>query len=201
RYDDPADVAGALDEALHALRMANRSPSTTHTSAADSDGYVCALTESSGYGAGIVVGGVLLNNTLGEEELNPLGVHRLPPGSRCHSNMAPTIASGPTRVVGLGSPGASRIVGSIAQTLIRLAVDGESLADAVAAPRAHLDPREQGETLCYEPGVPGDQLAYIERPFDQIHMYFGAVQVASVDADGTVDAVHDPRRSGGSALV
>jgi gamma-glutamyltranspeptidase / glutathione hydrolase len=103
--------------------------------------------------------------------------------------------------VGLGSPGASRIVGSIAQTLIRLAVDGESLADAVAAPRGHLDPREQGETLCYEPGLPGDQLAYIERPFDQIHMYFGAVQVASVDADGTVDAAHDPRRSGGSALV
>jgi gamma-glutamyltranspeptidase / glutathione hydrolase len=201
RYDDPADVAGALDEALDALRMANRSPSTTHTSTADSDGYVCALTESSGYGAGMVVGGVLLNNTLGEEELNPLGVHRLPPGCRCHSNMAPTIASGPTRVVGLGSPGASRIVGSIAQTLIRLAVDGESLADAVAAPRGHLDPREQGETLCYEPGLPGDQLAYIERPFDQIHMYFGAVQVASVDADGTVDAAHDPRRSGGSALV
>lgn len=201
RYDDPADVAGALDEALHELRMANRSASTTHTSAADSDGYVCALTESSGYGAGIVVRGVLLNNTLGEEELNPLGVHRLPPGSRCHSNMAPTIASGPARVVGLGSPGASRIVGSIAQTLIRLAVDGNSLADAVAAPRAHLDPRDQGETLCYEPGLPGDQLGYIERPFDDIHMYFGAVQAASVDADDEVDAAHDPRRSGASALI
>jgi gamma-glutamyltranspeptidase / glutathione hydrolase len=201
RYDDPADVAGALDEALNELRMANRSPSTTHTSAADSDGYVCCLTESSGYGAGLVVRGVLLNNTLGEEELNPLGVHRLPPGSRCHSNMAPTIASGPTRVVGLGSPGASRIVGAIGQTLIRMAVDGDSLAEAVTAPRAHLDPREQGETLCYEPGLPGDRLDYIERPFDEIHMYFGAVQAASVDYTGEVDAAHDPRRSGGSAIV
>jgi gamma-glutamyltranspeptidase/glutathione hydrolase len=103
--------------------------------------------------------------------------------------------------VGLGSPGASRIVGSIAQTLIRLAVDGDSLTDAVAAPRAHLDPRDQGETLCYEPGLPGDQLGYIERPFDDIHMYFGAVQAASVDADDEVDAAHDPRRSGASALI
>jgi gamma-glutamyltranspeptidase / glutathione hydrolase len=200
RYDDPADVAGALQEALDELRMP-RSSATTHTSAADSDGYVCSLTESSGYGAGIVVCGMLLNNTLGEEELNPLGVHRLPPGSRCHSNMAPTIASGPERIVGIGSPGAHRIVTAIAQTLIRIAVDGDSLADALAAPRAHLDLREQGETLCYEPGLPGDQLAYIPRPYEEVHMFFGGVQAASVDPWGEVDAGYDPRRSGACALI
>jgi gamma-glutamyltranspeptidase / glutathione hydrolase len=200
RYDDPGDVAGALQEALEEIRRP-RSSSTTHTSAAGSDGLVCSLTESSGYGAGLISCGVLLNNTLGEEELNPLGIHRLPPGTRCHSNMAPTIASSPERVVGLGSPGASRIVGAIAQTLIRLAVDGESLTDAVCAPRAHLDPREDGETLCFEPGLPGDQLGYLVRPFDELHMYFGGVQAASVDTSGSVDAAHDPRRSGASALI
>jgi gamma-glutamyltranspeptidase / glutathione hydrolase len=200
RYDDPADVAGALQEALDELRRP-RSSSTTHTSAADSDGYVCSLTETSGYGAGLVVCGVVLNNTLGEEELNPLGIHRLPPGSRCHSNMAPTIATGPDRIVGIGSPGANRIVTAIAQTLIRIAVDGNSLADAVAAPRAHLDPREQGETLCYEPGLPGEELNYITRPYDEVHMYFGGVQAASVDSSGAVDAAYDPRRSGACALV
>ena len=42
----------------------------------------------------VAVWSKVMNNTLGEEELNPLGVHRLPPGSRCHSNMCPTIASG-----------------------------------------------------------------------------------------------------------
>jgi gamma-glutamyltranspeptidase / glutathione hydrolase len=198
RYNDPADVAGALQEALTKLR---RSSSTTHASAADSDGYLCSLTESGGYGAGIIAAGVILNNTLGEEELNPLGIHRLPPGMRCHSNMAPTIATGPDRVVALGSPGATRITGAIAQTFLRLAVDGDSLADAVAAPRAHLDPRSAGETLCYEPGLPGDRLRYINRPYDSLHMYFGGVQVASVATDGTVDAAHDPRRSGGTALV
>jgi gamma-glutamyltranspeptidase / glutathione hydrolase len=201
RYDDPGDVAAALKEALDNLQRANRSPSTTHTSAAGADGYVCSLTESSGYCSGVIVEGMLLNNTLGEEELNPLGAHRLPPGSRCHSNMAPTIATGPDRVVALGSPGSTRISSALAQTLVRLAVDEDSLEDAVAAPRAHLDKRPQAEVLCYEPGLPGDRLPYASRPYDDLHMYFGGVQAASVDDNGNVDAAHDPRRSGASALV
>ena len=178
-----------------------RSQETTHGSVADSDGYVCSITESNGYGAGLVVNGMMLNNSLGEEELNPMGVHGLTPGSRCHSNMAPTIASGPGLVVALGSPGADRIVGAIAQTLMRLAVDGDSLKEAVAAPRAHLDPRPEGETLCFEPGLPGNELSFKPRPYDDIHMFFGAVQAASVSDDGSVDAVHDPRRSGGHVLI
>jgi gamma-glutamyltranspeptidase/glutathione hydrolase len=201
RYDDPSDVAAALKEALDNLQRANRSPSTTHTSVAGADGYVCSLTQSSGYCSGVIVGGMLLNNTLGEEELNPLGAHRLPPGSRCHSNMAPTIATGPNRVVGLGSPGSSRISSAIAQTIVRLAVDGDSLANAVGAPRAHLDRRPQAERLCYEPGLPGDQLPYPLRPYDDLHMFFGGVQAASVDDNGNVDAAHDPRRSGATAFV
>jgi gamma-glutamyltranspeptidase / glutathione hydrolase len=202
RYGDPTSVAAGLEEALEQIKLkAPRSSATTHTSSADSDGYVCSITESNGYGSGLIVHGILLNDTLGEEELNPLGIHRLPPGSRCHSNMTPTIASGPDRCVGLGSPGADRIVAAIAQTLLRLAVDRDRLKDAVAAPRAYLDLREQGETLCYEPGLPGDLLGYIPRPYDEIHMFFGGVQAAAVDGDSNVYAVHDPRRSGASLVV
>jgi gamma-glutamyltranspeptidase / glutathione hydrolase len=202
RYGDPSSVAAGLEEALAQLKLkAPRSSSTTHTSSADSDGYVCAITESNGYGAGLVIHGVMMNDTLGEEELNPMGIHRLPPGSRCHSNMTPTIASGPELTVGLGSPGADRIVSAIAQTLLRLAADGDSLEAAVAGPRAYLDLREQGETLCYEPGLPGDLLGYIPRPYEEIHMFFGGVQAAAVDKHGNVDAVHDPRRSGASLVV
>lgn len=201
RYKDPDSVAAAFEEALATIQRTRPSSATTHSSSADADGYVCSLTESNGYGAGLSVHGILLNNTLGEEELNPLGSHRLPPGSRCHSNMAPTIASKDGRAVGMGSPGADRIVGAIAQTFLRIAVDGATLADAVAAPRAYLDPRPEGETLCFEPGLPGADLPYRPRPYDEPHMYFGAVQAASVTEDGEVDAAHDPRRSGGSALV
>ena len=202
RYHDVEGVAAAFEEALETIKQrSQRSSETTHMSSADADGYVCSLTESNGYGSGLMVHGMSLNNTLGEEELNPLGMHRIPPGSRTHSNMAPTIASKGGRAVALGSPGADRIVGAIAQTFMRIAVDGASLADALAAPRAHLDPRPNGETLCFEPGLPGEALPYLQRPYDDIHMFFGGVQAASVDEDGTVDAAHDPRRSGGSALV
>lgn len=202
-YKDPDTIAAGLDAAIKGVQTrAMQSPATTHMSTADSDGYVCSLTESNGYGAGIVVEGMLLNNTLGEEELNPLGIHSLRPGSRCHSNMAPTIATGSNRVVAIGSPGADRIVGAIAQTILRLALDGESLADAVAAPRAHLDFRNEGARLCYEPGLPGESIpGFILRPYEEIHMYFGGVQAASVTYEGKVDAAHDPRRSGGSALI
>jgi gamma-glutamyltranspeptidase/glutathione hydrolase len=202
RYEDPGDVAIAYEEAMAALRASGAaSPSTTHASAADSDGLVCALSESCGYGAGLVVRGIVLNNTLGEEELNPMGAHRLAPGSRCHSNMAPTVASGPEVVVGLGSPGADRIVGAVAQTFLRLALDGLPLAEAVAAPRAHLARKPAGPLLCFEPGLPGETLGYPLRPYDDLHMFFGAVQAASVASDGSVDAAHDPRRSGATALV
>lgn len=203
KYQEPGEIAGNLEEALMRIRK-RPAPSgdTTHMSTADAEGYVCSLTESNGYGSGLVVHGMLLNNTLGEEELNPLGAHRLPPGSRCHSNMAPTIATGPGVCVGIGSPGADRITGAIAQTLMSIAVDGMSLADAVAAPRAHLSPKPEGELLCYEPGLPGDRFeSYIPRPYDEIHMFFGAVQAASVTDEGRVDSAHDPRRSGASALV
>jgi gamma-glutamyltranspeptidase/glutathione hydrolase len=200
RYADPNEVAAAVAELLAGLRAGRGE--TTHSSAADADGYACAVTESAGYGAGLVVQGVLLNNTLGEEELNPLGVHSLPPGARCHSNMAPTIARGPGRTVALGSPGADRIVGAIAQTFLRLALDGDALPDAVAAPRAHVDLRPGGARLCFEPGLPGEAIAgFIHRPYDDLHMYFGAVQAAEVRADGSVDAAHDPRRSGASLVV
>ncbi len=202
RYQEPGEIAGGLEEAISKMKKRPGSAETTHLSGADSEGFVCALTESNGYGSGLLVHGMLLNNTLGEEELNPLGAHRLPPGSRCNTNMAPTVASGPEICVGIGSPGADRITGAIAQTFLALAVDGMSLQEAVSAPRAHVALKPDGELLCYEPGIPGDQLQeYVPRPYDDIHMFFGAVQAASVDAEGNVDAAHDPRRSGGTALI
>ena len=57
------------------------SGSTAHRSATDSDGRACAVTVSSGYFSGMIAEGtgIWLNNTLGEQELNGRGLHRLPP--------------------------------------------------------------------------------------------------------------------------
>ncbi|MDP9226700.1 MAG: gamma-glutamyltransferase, partial [Actinomycetota bacterium] len=202
RYEDPGEVAGALEQALEQLRARRAgSASTSHMSTADSSGQVCSLTESDGYGSGLVAHGILLNNTLGEEELNPRGPFGLVPGSRCHSNMTPTIASSPKLCIALGSPGADRIVGAIVQTLIALAVDGVSLGEAVARPRVHVQHGPGGDLLCFEPGLPVEGLGLPLEPYAEPHMFFGGVQAASVDDAGRVDAAHDPRRSGGTAFA
>jgi gamma-glutamyltranspeptidase / glutathione hydrolase len=202
RYEDPGEVAGALEQALSQLRSTRASSgSTSHMSTSDSEGQVCAVTESNGYGSGLIAQGVLLNNTLGEEELNPRGAFGLSPGSRCHSNMTPTVATGGDLCVALGSPGADRIVGAIAQTLVAMAVDGASLAQAVARPRAHVQHRPDGPVLCFEPGLPAQELGLPLDAYPEPHMFFGGVQAASVDATGKVDAAHDPRRSGATAFV
>ncbi|MDQ3646353.1 MAG: gamma-glutamyltransferase [Actinomycetota bacterium] len=205
-YEDPGEIAAAFHEALERLRRRGAgSASTTHTSTADPEGLVCSLTQSNGYGSGLVVRGVFMNNTLGEEELNPRGAHGLAAGSRCHSNMTPTIATRPGLTVGLGSPGADRIVGAIAQTFLALALDDADLATAVATPRAHLAAKPEGPLLCFEDDLPGVRLAeemgYRPRPYEGLHMFFGAVQAASCDDAGNIAAVHDPRRSGGSAVI
>ena len=69
-------------------------PSTAHVSVVDDAGMACAITASSGYGSGATVPGtgLMLNNCLGEPELNRRGVHVLPSGTRLASNMAPTVA-------------------------------------------------------------------------------------------------------------
>ena len=50
---------------------------TTHTSVIDDDGNAAALTLSNGEGAGYIIPetGIMLNNMLGEEDINPHGFH------------------------------------------------------------------------------------------------------------------------------
>ena len=65
--------------------------STTHIAVLDRDGWACSVTCSNGSCSGVVVPGtgLHLNNMLGEQDLNPLGFHRHPPGRRLPSMMAP----------------------------------------------------------------------------------------------------------------
>ncbi len=85
--DDPEFVARFLAGAGGPLG------STTHIAVLDCDGWACSVTCSNGSASGVIVPGtgVHLNNMLGEQDLNPLGFHRHPPGRRMPSMMAPTI--------------------------------------------------------------------------------------------------------------
>lgn len=207
--DGDADRFAGADELLALVSRADlaamhRSPSTVHVSTVDDRGLACAITSSAGYGSGAVIPGTGfgLNNSLGEIELTSEGLHALDPGQRLLSNMAPTIARSPSgETVSIGSPGADRITSAIASVLFNHIVCGMSLTQAVAAPRIHAEMFEAVPSLAVEPGIDTSLVQdLVVRELAPQSMYFGGVQVASADADGTLHGAADPRRTGSVAI-
>ncbi len=176
--------------------------STTHIAVIDRDGWACSVTCSNGSCSGVVVPGtgVHLNNMLGEQDLNPLGFHRHPPGRRLPSMMAPTtvLRDGLPELV-LGSAGSNRIRSAILQTIVRVVDEGMRAGDAVQAPRVHF---EDGVVYA-EPGIDTRALERAGRAigrFRERNLFFGGVQAVERDRLGRLWGGGDPRR-GGAAIV
>ncbi|HEX3325107.1 MAG TPA: gamma-glutamyltransferase [Solirubrobacterales bacterium] len=181
--------------------------STTHISVLDGDGMCANVTCSNGSGSGVLVPGtgVILNNMLGEEDLNPLGFHAIAPGRRVPSMMAPTVVlRGGEIEIGLGSAGSNRIRSAILQTIVRAVEQGMGADEAVRAPRLHF---EQGIVQA-EPGLDEDALARLEarglpvvrRP--AINLFFGGAQAVARDpVTGALSGGGDPRRGGSVATA
>ncbi|MDX1576417.1 MAG: gamma-glutamyltransferase, partial [Kiloniellales bacterium] len=96
---------------------------TTHISVIDAHGNLAALSLSNGEGCGYVLprSGIMLNNMLGEEDLNVAGFHAWREGTRMASMMAPTLAFlADGGVAALGSGGSNRIRTAILQVLSNL---------------------------------------------------------------------------------
>jgi gamma-glutamyltranspeptidase/glutathione hydrolase len=171
----------------------------------DSNGAACSVTISSGYGSGVMPPGtgIWMNNCLGEIELNRRGFHALAPGTRLTSNMAPTIARHDDgRVLSVGSPGADRITTAILMTVINFTEARMSLAEAIAAPRIHVEQAgEAGWQVAYEGALPLEDLGYRLRRFENADMFFGGVGAAYWDSRGNLTAAADPRRTGGTSLA
>ena len=194
--DDPEFVARFL-----AAGTAGPLGSTTHIAVLDRAGWACSVTCSNGSCSGVVVPGtgMHLNNMLGEQDLNPLGFHRHPPGRRLPSMMAPTIVlrDGQPELV-LGSAGSNRIRSAILQTIIRAIDQGMRAGEAVQAPRVHY---EDGVVYA-EPGIDTRALeayAPIGR-FRERNLFFGGVQAVARERAGGFSGGGDPRR-GGDAIV
>lgn len=186
----------------HGLAGLPTSSSTAHVSAADSDGMVCAITASSGYGSGATVPGtgIMLNNCLGEPELNRLGLHALAPGTRLASNMAPSVgrrADG--AALAIGSPGADRITTALMQVLGRFCLHGAGLQEAIDAPRVHVRVMDDGaprvdheDDDALLAAVRGLGLASYSHGARS--MFFGGVGAVVSSPDGSLQAAGDPRR-------
>ena len=202
-----AEFLEGLDDPAFVERFLRRPPgglgSTTHISVIDREGWACGVTCSNGSCSGVVVPGtgVHLNNMAGEQDLNPLGFHRHPPGRRMPSMMAPTavMRHGQPELV-LGSAGSNRIRSAILQTIIRVIDDGLRAGDAVRAPRVHF---EDGVVYA-EPGVDTSGLESSGRGiarFRELNLFFGGVQAVERDAAGRFWGGGDPRRGGEAVVV
>ena len=177
---------------------------TTHISVLDGDGNVAAVSLSNGEGCGHVLPGtgIMLNNMLGEEDLNPGGFQAWPPGTRMGSMMAPTLLEMPGRRIVLGTGGSNRIRSAILQVVTNLVDLGMDIGEAVEAARIHVE----GDLLSVEPGFPADEVAAMNacglrlEPWRERNLFFGGVHVAAGQDAGRV-AQGDPRRGGVGILV
>ncbi|HET7475769.1 MAG TPA: gamma-glutamyltransferase [Dermatophilaceae bacterium] len=217
RLDRAVDLGEAGAELVRRVSEAGlaglaTSSDTAHVSVVDSDGTACAITASAGYGSGATVPGtgLMLNNCLGEPELNRHGLHALEPGTRLASNMAPTTARrADGSVLAVGSPGADRITTALMQVLSAFCLDGLPLQAAIDRPRLHVRVLD-GEDLLLDheddpalAGAVADAVAWAGMPV-MVHqhrdMFFGGVGAALRAGGGELVAAADVRREAATAV-
>lgn len=195
-------------------REATEGTETTHLSVVDSDGNAVSLTTTlnSWFGSGMLVagGGFFLNNELDDFAIqagspNQFGLigseaNALQPGKRPLSSMTPTIIRDDRGAILMvvGSPGGPKIITSVAQVILRTLVLGQSLADAVNAPRMHQQ-WVPSHTM-FERGWHADLMSALRtnraHEIEVSESNFGSVQAIRVLEGGVVVGVSDPRRGG-----
>ncbi|MFQ5645029.1 MAG: gamma-glutamyltransferase, partial [Thiogranum sp.] len=173
---------------------------TTHISVIDRKGNLASLTTSNGEGCGhmLAATGIMLNNMLGEEDLNPHGFHAWQENRRLTSMMAPSVLRFENgHAIALGSGGSNRIRSAILQVLLRLVDEQMPLPEAVDRPRIHY---EKG-LLNIEHGFDREVYRQLQDEFEQTrcwpdrNMFFGGVHAVSRHR-GTFEHCGDRRRGG-----
>ena len=171
---------------------------TTQVSIIDKAGNAASVTTTNGEGCGYIIPelGVMLNNMLGEEDLNQSGFHNFIRQQRLPTMMSPTIIvgdAGPELVIGSG--GSNRIRSAIIQVILNL-TNGMNLDNAIRAPRMHLE----GTTLHCEPGIKVPNKNKLSNSihihqWNEQNLFFGGVNAATRH-----EAVGDPRRDGAGII-
>ena len=178
---------------------------TTHVSVIDAAGNIASATVSNGEGSGYVVPGtgIVMNNMLGEDDLNPDGFHRWTPDERMTSMMAPTaLAWRDGRRVATGSGGSNRIRTALLQVLVDLVDFAMEVEEAVAAPRIHVE----DSFLSVEGGFDPERIAPVleawpeHQVWEAANMFFGGAHTVASGPRG-VQGAGDSRRDGACAIV
>ncbi len=173
---------------------------TTHVGVIDADGNVAALNLSNGSGSGIMAPdcGFMLNNMLGEEDLNPAGFHQWKPNTRIASMMSPTLIFNREGVLATGSGGSNRIRSAILQVILNHIDFAMPVDEAVQSPRIHF---ENG-LLHLEGKFSAEVVRQMEERFSKVkvwpdnNLFFGGAHTVFNRANGELVGAGDIRRWG-----
>ena len=186
-----------------ALGKSMELPNTSHVSIVDKEGNAVSMTTSIEFmfGSGIMVEGFLLNNQLTDFSFSPTKnrfpvPNRAEPGKRPRSAMSPTMVfdkEGNLEVV-VGSPGGSRIVSYVAQTLIGVLDFGLDIQQAINLPKI----TNRNDYTALEKGTP---IAELEAPLKALGHNVKVVDLNSglhgiQFKSGKLIGGADPRREG-----
>lgn len=186
-----------------ALGTSMELPNTSHVSIVDKEGNAVSMTTSIEFmfGSGIMVEGFLLNNQLTDFSFSPTKnrfpvPNRAEPGKRPRSAMSPTMVfdkEGNLEVV-VGSPGGSRIVSYVAQTLIGVLDFGLDIQQAINLPKI----TNRNDYTALEKGTP---IAELEAPLKALRHNVKVVDLNSglhgiQFKSGKLIGGADPRREG-----
>ena len=197
--------------------LAHENEETTHFSVVDAAGNAVAVTYTINdwFGAGIIAGdtGFFLNDEMDDFTAKPGVPNRyglvqgeqndVRPGKRPLSTMAPTIVTKDGRLLMVtGSPGGSRIITIVLETLLDSLVYGMNAQQAVDAPRTHM--QWLPDQLEYQPGAftapAAAQLSKMGYRLVEIPTW-GSAQAVVIDPQtGIRYGGSDSRRPAGEAL-
>ena len=202
--NDSKDLNHKLIEAMiHADNLKKQqdfhsSKGTTHMSVIDTKGNVASMTVSNGEGSGYVVPdcGFMLNNFLGEEDININGFFNFQENTRMISMMSPTILENNGNRIALGTGGSNRIKTALFQVIWQIIAENKTMDQAINHPRLHF---ENG-VLDIEKGFDKQSINVLKKQYEKINhwqhrsLYFGGINAVQ---HGTTNlAIGDSRRNG-----
>lgn len=159
------------------------------------------------WGSGVEVGGFFLNDQLSRFSSVDSPQNQPEPGRRSVTWSNPTMVldDAGRPVMGLGTPGGANILSILGNTLSRWALQGQSLEEAVAAPRFRYDAASGSllvEAALMDSAV-ASQLPELGWPTETAaEGLFGSVQALEIDYDeGTVAGPTDTRLEAGTVVT
>lgn len=196
------DVSGDLGS-RYAPNESRSRPSTSHFSIVDGQGNVVSMTTSieAPFGSHLMAGGFFINNQLTDFSFRPVidgkpVANAVAPGKRPRSSMTPSMvfdAEGDFHLA-IGSPGGSRIIAYVTQTLVALLDHHLPMQAAINQPR-HVN---RNGPLEIEEGTP---VADLKEELEQLGHEVVVKEITSGlhgirRLEGGLEGGADPRREG-----